>query len=139
MKKLLLSFSILLLSAMAISSCSDGDRIDQRGGLPLPQQPKIVDVKSVPGGAVLKFQIPDDPYLKGIVATYERNGAMVESRISRYLDTLMVEGYADLQEHAVEVRSCNAVDLKSEAQTAKITPLEAPVTTNSLDFLEAFG
>ena len=101
MKKLLLSFSILLLSAMAISSCSDGDRIDQRGGLPLPQQPKIVDVKSVPGGAVLKFQIPDDPYIKGIVATYERNGAMVESRISRYLDTLMVEGYADLQEHAV--------------------------------------
>lgn len=132
MKKLLLSFSILLLSAMAISSCSDGDRIDQRGGLPLPQQPKIVDVKSVPGGAVLKFQIPDDPYLKGIVATYERNGAMVESRISRYLDTLMVEGYADLQEHAVEVRSFNADDVKSEAQTVKITPLEAPAILPAL-------
>lgn len=139
MKKLLLSFSILLLSAMAISSCSDGDRIDQRGGLPLPQQPKIVDVKSVPGGAVLKFQIPDDPYIKGIVATYERNGAMVESRISRYLDTLMVEGYADLQEHAVEVRSFNADDVKSEAQTVKITPLEAPVNTASFEFFEAFG
>lgn len=139
MKKLLLSFSILLLSAMAISSCSDGDRIDQRGGLPLPQQPKIVDVKSVPGGAVLKFQIPDDPYIKGIVATYERNGAMVESRISRYLDTLMVEGYADLQEHPVEVRSFNADDEKSEAQTVKITPLEAPVNTASFEFFEAFG
>ncbi len=139
MKKLLLSFSILLLSAMAISSCSDGDRIDQRGGLPLPQQPKIVDVKSVPGGAVLKFQIPDDPYLKGIVATYERNGAMVESRISRYLDTLMVEGYADLQEHAVEVRSFNADDVKSEAQTVKITPLEAPISTAKYEFFEAFG
>ena len=139
MKKVLLSFSILLLSAMAISSCSDGDRIDQRGGLPLPQQPKIVDVKSVPGGAVLKFQIPDDPYLKGIVATYERNGAMVESRISRYLDTLMVEGYADLQEHAVEVRSFNADDAKSEPQSIKITPLEAPISTAKYEFFEAFG
>lgn len=64
---------------------------------------------------------------------------MVESRISRYLDTLMVEGYADLQEHAVEVRSFNADDVKSEAQTVKITPLEAPVNTASFEFFEAFG
>ena len=81
----------------------------------MPQQPKIVDVKSVPGGAVLKFQIPDDPYIKGIVATYERNGAMVESRISRYLDTLMVECCrgTQLQRRRREVRGTDREDYSS--------------------------
>lgn len=139
MKKVLLSFSILLLSAAAFISCSDGDRIDQRGGLATPQQPTLLDVKSIPGGAVLKFKLPDDPNIKGIVATYQRNGATVESRISRYLDTLTVEGYADMNEHDVQFSSFNADDGKSEPQTVKITPLEAPISTAKYEFFEAFG
>lgn len=139
MKRLLISFSILLLMALAVASCSDGNRIDQRGGSPVPQQPTIVDVKSVPGGAVLKIKIPDDPYLKGVVATYERNGVTVESRISRYLDTLEVKGYADLKEHEVKVASFNADDVKSAEQTVKITPLEAPINTVQFEAYEAFG
>lgn len=139
MKKILFSFSLLLISVITLMSCADGDRIDQKGGMGIPQEPTIVGVKSVPGGAVIKIAIPDDPNLKGVVATYERNGATCESRISRYLDTLVVEGYADESEHEVSIRSFNADDAKSEAQIVKITPLEAPVKTAKFEAFESFG
>lgn len=139
MKKILFSFSLLLISVITLMSCADGDRIDQKGGMGIPQEPTIVGVKSVPGGAVIKIAIPDDPNLKGVVATYERNGATCESRISRYLDTLVVEGYADESEHEVSIRSFNADDAKSEAQIVKITPLEAPVKTAKFEAFETFG
>ena len=139
MKKILFSFSLLLISVITLMSCADGDRIDQKGGMGIPQEPTIVGVKSVPGGAVIKIAIPDDPNLKGVVATYERNGETCESRISRYLDTLVVEGYADESEHEVSIRSFNADDAKSEAQIVKITPLEAPVKTAKFEAFESFG
>ncbi len=139
MKKILLSFSVTLMAAIALVSCGDGDRIDQKGGLATPQKPTIVNVKSVPGGAVVKVSIPDDPYIKGVVATYVRNGATVESRISRYLDTLEVKGYADLAEHEVNIQTFNADDEKSEGQVIKFTPQEAPVKTAKLDVFETFG
>lgn len=139
MKKILFSFSLLLISVITLMSCADGDRIDQKGGMGIPLEPTIVNVKSVPGGAVIKIAIPDDPNLKGVVATYERNGVTCESRISRYLDTLVVEGYADESEHEVSIRSFNADDAKSEAQIVKITPLEAPVKTAKFEAFECFG
>lgn len=139
MKKILFSFSLLLISVITLMSCADGDRIDQKGGMGIPLEPTIVNVKSVPGGAVIKIAIPDDPNLKGVVATYERNGVTCESRISRYLDTLVVEGYADESEHEVSIRSFNADDAKSEAQIVKITPLEAPVKTAKFEAFESFG
>ena len=139
MKKILISLSLLLMAVITLVSCGDGNRIDQKGEIAIPQEPTIVGIKSVPGGAVIKVSIPDDPNLKGVVATYQRNGATVESRISRYLDTLVVEGYADENEHDVVIRSFNANDDKSEGQTVKITPLVAPVKTAKFEAFESFG
>lgn len=127
------------MAVITLVSCGDGNRIDQKGEIAIPQEPTIVGIKSVPGGAVIKVAIPDDPNLKGVVATYQRNGATVESRISRYLDTLVVEGYADENEHDVVIRSFNANDDKSEGQTVKITPLVAPVKTAKFEAFESFG
>ena len=127
------------MAVITLVSCGDGNRIDQKGEIAIPQEPTIVGIKSVPGGAVIKVSIPDDPNLKGVVATYQRNGATVESRISRYLDTLVVEGYADENEHDVVIRSFNANDDKSEGQTVKITPLVAPVKTAKFEAFESFG
>lgn len=95
--------------------------------------------KSTPGGAVIKVKIPDDPNLKGVCATYERNGETVEARISRYLDTLVVEGLADEEEHEVKVRSFNSDNVMSEAQTLKFVPQPAPVHTVDFTVDRTFG
>ena len=62
---------------------------------PVPKPAEVTEVIGIPGGAVIKVKIPNDDNIKGIVATYERNGEIVNTKISRYLDSLIVVGYAD--------------------------------------------
>ena len=64
-----------------MASCSDelGGRIDQIANVPIPGKVTVTNIRSTAGGAVIKVAIPDDESLKGIVAEYERNGAIVNS------------------------------------------------------------
>lgn len=137
MKKYL--FSCALLSLLLLSACGDGERIDQHQGVPVPQGVQIVSVRNIAGGAVVKVAIPDDPNLKGISATYERNGSVVETRCSRYSDSLVLVGYADTQEHKVEVRSFNVNEQYSEPATATFTPLTPAILKSHVRLKETFG
>ena len=66
---------------------------------------EVTSVRPIAGGTVLKFKIPDDDNLKGVEAVYTRNGSEVNTRVSRYVDSLVVEGFADSLEHEVKVYS----------------------------------
>ena len=63
---------ILIIAAFLamLFSCSSemGGRIDQKANVPAPAPVTIKSVRSISGGAVIKVVIPDDPYLKGVVA-----------------------------------------------------------------------
>ncbi len=87
----------ILLSIALIVSCGKdlGGRIDQRPDVPVPGPITVKEVRPTAGGAVIKVNIPDDEYLKGVVAVYERNGAEVNAKISRYVDSLTIEGFND--------------------------------------------
>jgi hypothetical protein len=90
---------------------------------------EVTSVRSIAGGAVIKVKIPDDKYIKGVVATYDRHGEKVEARISRYVDSLSVEGFADTEEHDIEVCSFNVNEEKSEPVNVKITPNTPAIMT----------
>ena len=101
-------------------------RIDQLdGSLEAPQPVEVTKVKPVSGGAVVWVKIPDDRNIKGVVATYTRGGVTVDTKVSRYVDSLTVEGYADTDEHEMEVCSFNVNEVKSEPVAVRFTP-EAP-------------
>ncbi|SFG39873.1 DUF4959 domain-containing protein [Prevotella sp. KH2C16] len=139
MKKILL-FSCALVVSLLLFSCGDGDRVDQiDGSIPVPQGIKVTKVSSIPGGAVIKVEIPNDVNLKGVVAKYNRNGTDVETRISRYIDTLVVEGYADTLEHTVQVSSFNVNMAESAPVSVQITPLAPAIQTVDWDMQETFG
>ncbi len=139
MKKIIFLGCQLVVMLLIMFSCKDGNRIDQIVGLPLPQQVTITEVKSIPGGAVIKVKIPDDQYLKGVMASYVRNGEVVNTRISRYLDSLVIEGYADTEQHEVKITTFNAEDKESKAQSVNITPLTADIQTVNFSMRETFG
>ena len=63
------------------------------------------------------------------MATYDRHGVEVKSRISRYVDSLSVEGFADTEEHAIEICSFNVNEEKSEPVNIKITPNAPAIMT----------
>lgn len=136
MKKLL----FVLISALFLFSCEETGRIDQIDNtIPAPKPVEVTEVISIPGGAVIKIKIPDDDNLKGIVAKYERNGEIVNTKISRYLDSLIIVGYADTESHVVEISSFNVNEVPSTSVNVSITPLAPAVKTVQFDITEAFG
>lgn len=139
MKKITI-FYFVLVSTLAFFSCTELGRIDQiDDSIPAPKPVTVSQVTSIPGGAIIKVEIPDDDNLKGVVATYERHGEIVNTKISRYLDSLIIVGYADVNEHIVQVSSFNVNEVTSEPVDVSITPLPAAVQTVDFDIIEAFG
>ena len=132
MKKYFLTIFTAVL-ALSASSCSDDTvhgRIDQKNkSVQIPQPVEVTSVRPISGGAVIKVKIPDDKYIKGVVATYDRHGVEVKSRISRYVDSLSVEGFADTEEHDIEICSFNVNEEKSEPVNIKITPNAPAIMT----------
>ena len=139
MKKILFSAGLALM----LVSCAEegvGGRIDQKNetvGVPSPVT--VTNVRPTSGGAVIHVSIPDDDIIKGVIATYERNGETVNTKISRYLDSLVIEGYADTREHSVQVASFNVNEVQSESVTVKFTPLKPAIQTAYPTILQTFG
>ena len=116
-----------------------GGRIDQKANVPAPSPVTIKSVRSISGGAVIKVVIPDDPYLKGVVAIYDRNGVEVKSKISRYVDSLFVEGLPNTSEHVVTLYSFNVNEVLSEPVETTIVPLAPAISTVKPTIYDSFG
>ena len=128
-------------AAMLAVACSDelGSRVDQYANVGIPVPITVKSVRNIPGGAVIKVTIPDDPSLKGVVAEYERAGEVVNTKISRYVDSLTVEGYADTQKHTVKLYSFNVNEERSSAVDVEIQPLTPAILEVNTTMVESFG
>ena len=129
-----------MLAVGLLAACGESGRIDQTdSSIPVPKQVEVTSVRPIAGGAVLKFKIPDDDNLKGVEAVYTRNGSEVNTRVSRYVDSLVVEGFADSLEHEVKVYSFNSNTAKSDPVSVKFTPLTPAVQTVKVSMIGVFG
>jgi len=141
MKKIIL----LLSAAMVIAACSSNQnefgRIDQfDNSLPAPQPiSEVVRVKQISGGAIIWVKIPDDQNIKGVVATYERGGKTIDTKISRYVDSLEVVGYSDTQTHKVKICTFNADEVRSTAVEVEVNPTAPAIETVKPVILSAAG
>ena len=133
--------SVILLCLSVLVSCSDrlGGRIDQPADVPVPGPVTVKSIRSTAGGAVIKVAIPDDENLKGIVAEYERNGQTVNSKISRYVDSLTIEGFADTNPHEVRLYSFNVNEERSEGVSVTVNPLTPAIQLVHPTLIESFG
>ena len=128
-------------AAMLAVACSDelGSRVDQYANVGIPVPITVKSVRNIAGGAVIKVTIPDDPTLKGVVAEYERNGEVVNTKISRYVDSLTVEGYADTKKHTVKLYSFNVNEERSSGVDVEIQPLTPAILEVNPSIIESFG
>lgn len=128
-------------AALFAVACSDelGSRVDQYANVGIPIPITVKSVRNIAGGAVIKVTIPDDPSLKGIVAEYERGGEVVNTKISRYVDSLTVEGFADTNQHTIMLYSFNVNEERSSGVSVDIKPLTPAILAVTPTLLEAFG
>src|SRR5690606_3452313 len=97
------------------------------GSVGKPDKVTDVAVKSVPGGAVINYKVPNDNNILGVKAVHQRNGKKVETLVSFYDNILNIEGFVDNASHLVQLITVNRALEESEPVEVSFTPLEAPI------------
>lgn len=127
----------------SIISCKDEDlRTPSGGDGTVPAQVSNVRVENLHGKARITYKLPDDKNLLYVKAVYRLpNGTNFEAKSSYYRDTVVVEGFADTEEHEVKLYSVSRTEIASEPLLVKVKPLEAPFKKvfSSIAVMNAFG
>ena len=135
-------FTVLLFYGLAVFfvGCKEEGRLDHiDDSAPAPSKVTVVEVKNLPGAAVIKYKVPKDRNLAGVVAVYERNGEICETKASVYVDSLVAEGFGNTDSRIVKVMSIGWNGKMSEAEDVPVRPLEPPVLTAAKQISSTFG
>lgn len=131
---------VVICSLAFFCACGDEGRIDQiDDSIPAPGKVTIKSVTSRPGGAVIKYSIPNDDNLAGVKVVYERNGETCENMSSRFVDSLIVEGFGDTKERKARVYGVGVNGKLSDVVPVTITPLTPAVHSAKIELHETFG
>jgi hypothetical protein len=132
-------FSALIACCLCFAACSDADVNYLTGSTEVPQQVKIVRVEDLAGKAVIRYELPDDIHMKYVKAVYTVNGASRDVNASFYTDSLLVEGFPEAGEYAVDVYSVSYGGTLSEPVTVKVHPTAPPYRTAVTSITPSFG
>ncbi|WP_300601453.1 DUF5000 domain-containing lipoprotein [Niabella sp.] len=135
--------SIYLLALLVNTGCKREDMLTYTNQSTMaPATVANIKVENRPGGAVITYQLPNDPNLLYVKAVYKfRSGEEITTKSSYFSDTLRIEGYGDTDEHEVSIYSVGKNEKLSAAQSVTIKPLTPPVqkTFSSVVLKETFG
>lgn len=133
---------LALMFSTTFMACSEDDEL----GIPkkdevAPGLPTLRDVKNINGGAVVYFDAPTDRDLMYIVASYEINNKMYETKTSPYADSLLIEGFGEVGEYQVYLEAYDLSNNKSDKVPVTINPLQSPVDAiyETLSIRSGFG
>ena len=133
-------FALIAVLLMAVAACKEQDRLDHiNNSTPAPAAVVIKSIKDTPGGAVIRYTIPDDDNLLGVKAVYIRNGELNEVKASRYVDSLKVEGFGNTDAQKIEIYSVGTNGKLSAPTAATIHPLTPIVRSVKFDLEATFG
>jgi hypothetical protein len=129
----------MFLMAVLGQGCGEQgvNQIDDSAPAPAPVTIRSVVDKA--GGAIVKFTIPNDENLLGIKAVYERNGIEIETSVSLYLDSLVIEGIGDINEHYADIYSVGRNGKLSDPVKIPFHPLPLAIFIADMDMQPAFG
>ncbi|SKC83779.1 DUF4959 domain-containing protein [Ohtaekwangia koreensis] len=140
MKYWLISIATLLL----VNSCNEDLSYREPTGTSsgIPQHVTEIQVKNFPGKATISYKLPADPNLLYVQAKYVlANGKEMDVKSSYFVDSLVVEGFADTQEHEIKLYTVNRQEVHSDPISVTVKPLTAPIWSvlESIDIRDAFG
>ncbi len=145
MKRIIIYYSVLVIIVVSsILSCSEELEYRQPSGTSpgIPAPIEEVTVTNYPGKATLRYNLPNDPSILYIKASYTiTNGRSLEVKASSYVDSLVVEGFSAEKDYKVEITTVNRQEEESNPITITVHPTEAPIydVRRSLDVFNAFG
>lgn len=135
-------FFIILLLVIVFSGCKEEfpAPIHSEGTAPVPIT--SVKVKNIPGGATLKYSLPENEDILYVKAVYEYpKGNIRDVKASTYVDSLTIVGIGDTNPLEVKLFTINRGEQYSTPFITTITPETPPVllVKESLSVQETFG
>ena len=133
---------LLVIFSLIFTGCKEEypGSLYEDGSIPSPVE--NVQVKNIPGGARLKYTLPESENILYVKAVYEYPEGNIRDVISStYTDTLLINGIGDTKEIEIELYCVNRSEQESEPVKVKINPLSPPVELIRESFVmqETFG
>ncbi|RXG11950.1 putative protein DUF5126 [Leeuwenhoekiella aestuarii] len=131
-----------LFICVSISCSEDTDNAPLENNGIAPGKVTNLSVQNLPGKARLTYTVPKDEDLLYIVARYTlENGTAMEVKSSYYSNSMLLEGFAGLEETTVNVYAVNRSETESEPVSITVSPDLAPVygVAESLSVQPDFG
>jgi hypothetical protein len=138
MKNYLIIFSIGFLFLMGCQDKEYGPVVTDS----IPPKPVTVDtVISIPGGAMIKYDTPDDVDFAYVKAVFLRKGVESESRASSYTNIITIEGLENTDPREVKLYSVDKSENISSPVKVVISPDTPPYIAvfNTIDITPDFG
>lgn len=131
----------IILASLLWISCKEATRVDFIDeSMPAPGPVTNVTVENRPGGAVIRYTLPEDRNMLYVRAEYEiQPGIVRETKSSYYKDSLVLEGFGTTDTYDVRLFSVGRNEKESEPQVVQINPTTAPVLLASKSFRGTFG
>jgi hypothetical protein len=131
------------LLVLLMSACGDSEFREPIGPSgPAPLQISEVQVINKAGKATITYTLPEDPSFLYVQAKYTlANGRSMNVKSSYFTDSLVVEGFADTDEHQIALYSVSRKGASSEPVMATVKPLTASIwpILESIKIRDAFG
>lgn len=84
-------------------------------------------VKSIAGGAVITYELPDNSDLRYVKAAYRlSDGSLRENKASVYHNSILVDGFAEAGEYEVDLIAVSVGEVNSDPTPLEITTLTPP-------------
>lgn len=99
------------------------------------------EVEPIYGGAIVKYDVPNDGNLLYVTVEYERDGEMFTEKASLYSNELRIEGFNHQNEVKAQLYKVNKQGGKSRPLEISFTPLEPVISlvAKSLEMSFTFG
>ena len=99
------------------------------------------EVEPIYGGALVRYEVPNDDNLLYVTVEYERNGEMFTEKASLYTNELRIEGFNHQNEVTAQLYKVNKAGAKSQPLQISFTPLEPVIklASKSLNLSFTFG
>ena len=132
-------YTVILL----LFACAE-EKIEGPYGQPgiKPDQVKNITVKNIPGGAEINYSLPKNDDLLYVKAVYYiRKGVRREAKASYHKNTLIVDGFPEVETYDVDLYTVGRSEIQSDPVTIQVHPETPPVIAafQSMELKETFG
>jgi len=133
---------LFLLAGLIATGCSEKQLQPISPSTGKPAQVSNVVIESMPGGALVSFETPNNRDLLSVKAVYTlTNGKQMTSMVSYFDHHLLIEGFDDEELHKAQIYTVNRAQEMSDPFEIQFQPLKSDMrrVSESLEIEPDFG